>query len=578
MSKHPTSKNGSTSLTAHSSDGLTRTKSKPSVSHPTNKDFMTTIISLKLLELQNNKTPTPMLPEKESAMLESPLLIKKKISNDKLNISNQNIQTQNLSKTSDQDLIGTEKDLSPFWSKCLTEQSKKLWSPIKTDCVDSDWSCYSGYSKNVTANSWFSTNLQMPRQNSNSQKTSYPLSTTLQQKIMECEALKIKNLEYLKAKKIKLYPTTQEKQKLKQWFGASRWTYNKCLEWVKSDESKANKLNKKILREKFVNQNSTHEKPDYVKEVPYDIRDEAMADLIKNVVSNCAKVKRKTIERFNLRYRSIKYSVQSVNVRARHYTRVKGEYAFIQTMKKSESVELNHVKNDFRLVKDIYGDYWMCLPYNRERRSDRQAFTFSKYDNDGVISLDPGVRTFLTGYDGYNRNIVHLGTNQKQLEKLYKELDILERKISNKKNKETMKLRKACKAKRKRIHNLVKDMHYKIANFLCSNYKTILLPEFKTQQMVSKDGGRTISKKTVRLMNTLSHYIFRRRLIEKSQEYEHCHVIIVNESHTSKTCSGCGWVHSKLGGSKTFTCGGKCGQEMDRDVNASKNIFLKNNQ
>ena len=51
-------------------------------------------------------------------------------------------------------------------------------------------------------------------------------------------------------------------------------------------------------------------------------------------------------------------------------------------------------------------------------------------------------------------------------------------------------------------------------------------------------------------------------------------MVIVNEAHTSKTCSCCGWYHKKLGGNETFHCKG-CGLIVDRDVNGAKNI-LKN--
>lgn len=573
MSKQTTLKNTSTFQTPHLDDGLTTEPSMSSIYPAITKDSTTTNTYSKSLEPKIKKTQISVSTEKKSVTQESRPLIKNKISKDKSNTSKHSVPTQKLSMTLDQDLTGTEKAYSPFWTKSLTELSKKLWSPIKTDCVDSDLNCYNGCSKNLTANSWFSTNLQTPLLKSNCPKTSFPLSTSLQQKIMECEVPKTEKLEMLKAKKIKLYPTTQEKEKLMKWFGAVRWTYNKCLEHVQTDHT-SDKMNKKLLRSKFINKDVIEDK-EYVKDVPYDVRDEAMADLIKNVKSNCAKIKRKTLERFQLKFKTLKNENQSVAIRARHFYRKKGEYAFIQEMKKSEHIEPNSVKNDFRILKDVYGDYWLCLLYKKELRSDRQAFHFSKYENDGVISLDPGVRTFLTGYDGYQEQVIHLGTSQKLIEQLFSELDLLECRMSNKRNKRVLKLRKACQKKRRRIRNLIKDMHYKISNFLCSNYKTILIPKFNTQDMMKYEGGRVINKSTVRLMSTQSHYKFRQRLLEKSNEYVHCNVILVSESYTSKTCSRCGKLHNNLGGSKTYKCI-SCGMEMDRDVNGAKNILLKN--
>ena len=571
MSKLLIFKNTLTFPIPHFDDGLNKEKSMSSIYPQTTNDFM--IMNSSLKSQEPKITQIPLLIEKESVMPEYPPLTKRKISKDKLNISKHNVQTLKSFKILDQDSTGIEKEYSPFWTESLKEQSKKLWSPIKTDCVDSELNCYNGCSKNLTVNSWFSVKLQTPVQNSNCPKTSFPLSTTLQQKIMECEVHKTEKLEILKARKIKLYPTTQEKQILTRWFGATRWTYNKCLEYIQTNKDG---MNKKTLRTKFINKDVIEDK-DYVKNVPYDVRDEAMSDLLKNVKSNCAKIKRKTLERFQLKFKSLKCGVQSVVIRTKHFFRKKGEYAFIQEMNKAEYIEPSSIQHDFRILKDVYGEYWLCLPYKKELKSDRQAFSFSKYENDGVISLDPGVRTFLTGYDGYQKQVIHLGTCQNVLEKLFFELDLLESRMSKKKNKRIMKMRKACRRKRKRITNLIKDMHYKIANFLCANYKTILIPEFNTQNMMKYEGGRVINKCTTRLMGTQSHYTFRQRLIEKSMEYEHCNVIVVNESYTSKTCSECGKLYDHLGGSKVYKCQG-CSMEMDRDVNGAKNILLKNNK
>ena len=47
----------------------------------------------------------------------------------------------------------------------------------------------------------------------------------------------------------------------------------------------------------------------------------------------------------------------------------------------------------------------------------------------------------------------------------------------------------------KKIRCLVNDCHYKLAKWLCENYRIILLPEFRTQGMVRR-GQRRIGSKT----------------------------------------------------------------------------------
>ncbi|WP_446342318.1 zinc ribbon domain-containing protein [Coleofasciculus chthonoplastes] len=44
--------------------------------------------------------------------------------------------------------------------------------------------------------------------------------------------------------------------------------------------------------------------------------------------------------------------------------------------------------------------------------------------------------------------------------------------------------------------------------------------------------------------------------------------------YTSKTCSKCGNIHTKLGGNKQFVCP-SCGHAIGRDINGAFNILLK---
>ena len=66
-------------------------------------------------------------------------------------------------------------------------------------------------------------------------------------------------------------------------------------------------------------------------------------------------------------------------------------------------------------------------------------------------------------------------------------------------------------------------------------------------------------------MLTWSHYRFKECLLFKARQFGKKVVIVVNEAHTSKTCSCCGGYHQKLGGSKTYHCK-QCKTVMDRDL------------
>ncbi len=42
-------------------------------------------------------------------------------------------------------------------------------------------------------------------------------------------------------RKIRLFPNPKQKQILLNWFGAARWTYNKCLDSVEIDQTERTK-------------------------------------------------------------------------------------------------------------------------------------------------------------------------------------------------------------------------------------------------------------------------------------------------------------------------------------------------
>ncbi len=87
--------------------------------------------------------------------------------------------------------------------------------------------------------------------------------------------------------------------------------------------------------------------------------------------------------------------------------------------------------------------------------------------------------------------------------------------------------------------------------------------------MVSK-----LNHKTSRNMYNLGFYTFKEKLKSKC-ETNNCELVICTEDYTSKTCSNCGNIY-EVGSSKIYSCS-KCKCIFDRDINAAKNIYLKNN-
>jgi putative transposase len=130
-------------------------------------------------------------------------------------------------------------------------------------------------------------------------------------------------------------------------------------------------------------------------------------------------------------------------------------------------------------------------------------------------------------------------------------------------------MKKAQARMRKKIKNLIKEIHFKTARFFVNNFDVILLPTFETSQMVGKK-SRKLRSKIVRAMLTWSHYQFKVRLKNKALEFGKI-VLDVCEAYTSKTVSWTGEV-KKVGGSRVIEAGGI---KMDRDLNGARGIFLR---
>ena len=192
------------------------------------------------------------------------------------------------------------------------------------------------------------------------------------------------------------------------------------------------------------------------------------------------------------------------------------------------------------------------------------------------VALDPGVRTFMTGYSPTPG--VCFQVAPKDINKLYrlcKHLDAMISKIAKSTSKrERYKVKKVLSRLRHRIHHLVDEVHWKCIHFLVTRFKNIIIPPFNTSQMV-KRGSRRIRSKTARQMLCWRHYTFRRRLLDKVKLLTDTRVFVRGEEYTTKACTNCLQLHHKIGGNKLFKCP-QCFIVVDRDVSGSRNIFIKN--
>lgn len=216
--------------------------------------------------------------------------------------------------------------------------------------------------------------------------------------------------------------------------------------------------------------------------------------------------------------------------------------------------------SDSRILTEA-GKWYLCVPEKRNvALPDNQR---------GVISLDPGLRTFLTGFS--NREIVKVADGSfGRIVRLAHYLDDLLSRASKAPSRRKQKMYLAAARMRVRIRNLVDDLHYQAIGWLLRNYTTIILPEGNFTN-ACKRAKRKISRKSVRALLGLAFGRFRERLISKAQELGR-NVIVVNEAYTSKTAAWTGEIVQTIGAKKVIKSDGL---SFDRDVNGALGIFLK---
>ena len=161
----------------------------------------------------------------------------------------------------------------PFWDDSCELISSNLLSHIQIYSADPETYLSKQYDK-----SWFLTENKF-NQIKDSQKNflkSYKTS------FVEC-----KNLEnsHIKSRKIRIYPTQQQKILFKKWFGVSRKFYNETLVIYKNGSQKTwDKVYQEIAE-----QNKDF---DYIRSVPYQIKKIAVKDYTNALSINKKKAKR----------------------------------------------------------------------------------------------------------------------------------------------------------------------------------------------------------------------------------------------------------------------------------------------
>ena len=365
--------------------------------------------------------------------------------------------------------------------------------------------------------------------------------------------------------------------------GAVRWTYNRAVAYLNNEETKGLRT-LKHLRSRCVNDEmiKVSSRSKWIGSIPYDIRDEGVRDAQKAVGSNMAKQrirKKKGLPfSFKLKYRRLKGAFnQTLVIHSKHWCKRKGMYFDLlgcggDKLECSETIP-SILQYDVRLIRTRLNEYFIALPTCAENHDENQVLETSA---PCTVSMDPGVRTFMTTYDASGRVVEWGAGDMARIHRLCYTIDDIETRCKSDCNHRIRyRLRRSALRIRRKIRRLIDEIHRKLIQWLCRSFRVIIIPVFETQQMIKRRNGRArLSSQTAKDMLTWSHFRFRTNLKHKASIFCKTRVIETTEEYTSKTCGICGILNETLGSKKVFACE-QCGFRSDRDFNGARNILIR---
>ncbi|KAK9325448.1 hypothetical protein V1517DRAFT_177160 [Lipomyces orientalis] len=241
----------------------------------------------------------------QSAMRESAQTTRPTISTGNVQTSMHGFRKRKLSLTLDRASIG----MAENWRESTLELSQE-W-PLNTTTVSAD-AC--GSPRSIESNSWFSIQVHPQKRTRppSSWKTIRLSIITSPQNTMADEQQPTEGrASKMRAQKIRLFPTTSQKETLRQWFGAQRYIYNKCVAAVRAGMKPTQKELRTVLLNSETNTLDDNEK--WLDQYEYDLKDEVIRDFMK-YRSNMAKYQKdkKDKKPFTLRFRSKKAPTHSL--------------------------------------------------------------------------------------------------------------------------------------------------------------------------------------------------------------------------------------------------------------------------
>ena len=364
--------------------------------------------------------------------------------------------------------------------------------------------------------------------------------------------------KFLKGFKVELDPNKRQMTLFRKHFGAARWAFNWALQKKKEAFDKKEKIPNNIELHRELNKLKGTE----VLPWAYDVSKVSFQSglincdrAFQNFFDKCKK-KVKGKKGFP-KFKSKKNETQSFKLDGSIYLTDKSHIK-LPRIGKVKLKECGYIPIDVEIksvtVSRKSGKWFVsCLV-----ESDIKTLPIT----DKKVGVDLGIKTLATCSDGVTfENPKALKSNLRKLKRKQRQLS-RKKKGSQNYKKAKLKLSKL----HNRISNMRKDSSHKATTKIIRENQTIVLEKLRISNMLKNHC-------LAQAISDMSAGEFRRQLEYKAKWYGRKIVIADTFYPSSKLCSSCGWKNDSLTlKDRVFKCE-ICKNEIDRDLNASKNLL-----
>lgn len=394
---------------------------------------------------------------------------------------------------------------------------------------------------------------------------------------------KSKENTYLKGYKIQIFPNEYQKAYIERCFELVRYVWNWALE-IEENQYKMYKeglsdqsflIDKELLalyREK-------RESDIFLTVLDY----EATRFIIRHLVNSYELFFKKKIK--HPKFKSRKRSPDYVPLRydttylVSNILKIPGLKTKILT---NQQTDYNYRKDNptyynCKITKDIFGNYW--FNYSLLTEINYNYFKENNIPQSEVIGIDLNVDNTITCSNGIvykkpnfdkinkrikkcqravNKDVKILADRQEESERTNSAFELLPGENAKKR---LIKLNKATNKKANIMQNFV---YQSVSDIVKRNPKAIVVEDLHVEEML---GSHYIAKH----INDCNFANIRERLKQKCEQFNITFVVADRYFKSSQICSECGSINKYHSNYHTYHCK-KCGNKIDRDLNAAKNL------